>query len=147
MDDQPNAGTNPYASPEAVLGSSVVEKPVGVGRLVFFIGSTVLGVISMPIQVGTVSVSPLWMTAAVIALTCGIVLTVQRARNIGWNLRLLIGMFIPIANLVLWIALFALPPGFAQSGKLDRVAKRILYFVGGLVIVGSVTLILSAISS
>jgi hypothetical protein len=79
--------------------------------------------------------------AAMLFLTAlGFWLGAQRLLNIGWNAAFVLLMLVPFANLLLGLALLALPRGFALSRRLDGAAWVMIILA--LTMVGMVTLFL-----
>jgi uncharacterized membrane protein YhaH (DUF805 family) len=113
----------------------------GAPRLGYFLGITVLPVL---IAVGLGKVTPqilgfvgneygAWVALllSLVPLVVFIAVTLKRFQNLAMNGWWLLGLMVPFLNLWLYYRLFACPPGYAFTKKLDVIGKvlAVLYWL------------------
>lgn len=123
----------------------------GANRLGWFLGVTVLPVVigaglayAMPQiqQMAGKDVSPWLVFLFLIPFLIVIVVTVKRFQNLAMNGAWTLGwLFVPFLNIWLQYRLFACPPGYAYTKKLDGIGKFLaviywLFFVAWLGLMG-----------
>lgn len=134
---------NPFSAPPAFddPASEIAAQRVygGIGRLAYFGLSILIGIVS---NVATSVVSSLVtpdQTPALIAvvvvallnLTASVTVIVLRLKNLGMNGFWVLGLIVPILNLVIAVRLIAAPEGYADHKTLDTPGKWIVgIFIG-----------------
>lgn len=99
----------------------------GIGRLHYFLGnvSLIAAVVFVVAMFGPES-SVLRVTS-LLAMIGGVVLDVMRLRNIGVSQWLVFLRFVPLGSTVLAIGLLAAQAGWADTRRLDRAGRSILF--------------------
>jgi len=135
---------NPFSAPPAFDDptSEIVAQRVygGIGRLAYFGLSILIGVVSNVVMSLIVSqTTPGQSQAPVIAvaivgllnLTASVTVIVLRLKNLGMNGFWVLGLIVPILNLVIAVRLIAAPAGYADHKTLDTPGKWIVgIFIG-----------------
>ena len=142
---------NPYEAPKTPWGNHVPEIPVprvygGIGRLVF-IGASILVNIFTATAATLAKNEDFQMLMLPLGLIIGLVLIAYRMKNIGISCWYLLLLVVPVINglfaLSLLIYTLLAPEGYAQTRKLDKPVKIILWILLGFVVL---SILLSLIS-
>jgi ABC-type uncharacterized transport system permease subunit len=80
-----------------------------IDRKTFLVWNIALSLIYYAVRVGFNSTSVL-IVFSIISLLLAVLLTIRRMQNTGLNMWLLLAVFLPVADIVLLIALFFIPP-------------------------------------
>ena len=134
---------NPFSAPPAFddPASEVAAQRVygGIGRLAYFGLSILISIVSnavtllianlvTPDQTTTLIVGGV---VALLNLIASVTVTVLRLKNLGMNGFWVLGLIVPILNLVIAVRLIAAPEGYADHKTLDTAGKWIVgIFIG-----------------
>ena len=134
---------NPFSAPSAFddPASEIAAQRVygGIGRLAYFGLSILIGIVSNDVTSVVLSLVTPDQTPALIAvvvvavlnLTASVTVIVLRLKNLGMNGFWVLGLFVPILNLVIAVRLIAAPEGYADHKTLDTPGKWIVgIFIG-----------------
>lgn len=147
---------DPYAPPRANAGHRVVVRhrvSGGMNRMQYFLYAVLLQIVVVVMLIAALGGGALlaarfapeklrevfekgWIVISIVTTVMailGIVLAVQRLKNIGWPWYYLLFSLVPVANLWLGLALLAYPPGYAHHRRFDGPAKAIFGIYGFLI--------------
>ena len=128
----------------------------GIGRLVYlgiFLGLVVARIIvgvAMASSGGGPRYGQIDDASVIVFLIFAVLITIPmyfRIKNIGWHPLLCLLGLIPIVALVVSIPCLLCPRGYADTKKLDVIAKVIVFIILGLLAVGIVAAIIAALGS
>ena len=129
---------NPFAVPET-FGETAVEVGSGkvyggIGRLAYFgysvLNSFVTNAISF--AVGAAGIAEAVIVIALLSLVASVIIAVQRLKNLGYSGWWVLGLIVPILNILVAIRLLAAPAGYADHKTLDGPGKIIVGIIIGL---------------
>jgi len=147
----PPAILNPYEAPKTPWGTHAPEIPVprvygGIGRLAFLGGSILINFL-IGMMFAFTKDEGLQLIALIPFLIVGLLLVAYRMKNIGVSRWYLLLFLVPVINgfFTLAISIYTLlaPEGYAQTRKLDKPVKIILWILLGFVVL---SILLSLIS-
>lgn len=134
---------NPFSAPPAFddPASEIAAQRVygGIGRLAYFGLSILIGIVSnvatsVVLSLVTPDQTPALIAVVVVALlnlTASVTVIVLRLKNLGMNGFWVLGLIVPILNLVIAVRLIAAPAGYADHKTLDTPGKWIVgIFIG-----------------
>ena len=134
---------NPFSAPPAFddPASETAAQRVygGIGRLAYFGLSILIGIVSnvatsVVLSLVTPDQTPALIAVVVVALlnlTASVTVIVLRLKNLGMNGFWVLGLIVPILNLVIAVRLIAAPEGYADHKTLDTPGKWIVgIFIG-----------------
>ena len=134
---------NPFSAPPAFddPASEIAAQRVygGIGRLAYFGLSILIGIVSnvatsVVLSLVTPDQTPALIAVVVVALlnlTASVTVIVLRLKNLGMNGFWVLGLIVPILNLVIAVRLIAAPEGYADHKTLDTPGKWIVgIFIG-----------------
>lgn len=134
---------NPFSAPPTFddQASEVAAQRVygGIGRLAYFGLSILIGIVSNVVTSLIVSLITPDQTATLIVVvvvgllnfTASVTVIVLRLKNLGMNGFWVLGLIVPILNLVIAVRLIAAPEGYADHKTLDTPGKWIVgIFIG-----------------
>ncbi|MFM7058499.1 MAG: DUF805 domain-containing protein [Planctomycetota bacterium] len=131
---------NPFSVP-STFGEVAVE-PItqqvfgGIGRLAYFGYSFLNSFLSQVLTVAVVAAlptdaAPVAFIIPLLSIAAGIAIVLLRLKNLGYSGWWLLGLIVPILNLVVGIRLIAAPEGYAVHKTLDGPGKVIVGLVIG----------------
>ncbi len=119
---------NPYTSPQSDLGDVMAQgarEYPGLNRLMFFL--TGLGAVVILFLIAWFSKSgPEGPLVGLAVAFVGVVISVQRVRNIGWSGWWGLLQLVPVASFVQTIFLISAPAGYADTKRFDTAGKILL---------------------
>ncbi len=146
---------NPFSVP-STFGETAVE-PItqqafgGIGRLAYFGYSFLNSLLSNVLTIAVVAAlpaeaAPVAFIIPALSFVAGIVVVVLRLKNLGYNGWWVLGLIVPILNLVVAIRLVAAPEGYAVHKTLDTPGKVIVGLVIGAFLLVMAIFVLAAMS-
>lgn len=144
---------NPFSVP-STFGETAVE-PItqqafgGIGRLAYFGYSVLNSIVSQVLTIAVVSAlpaeaAPVALVIAALSMVAAIVITVLRLKNLGNSGWWVLGLIVPILNLIIAIKLIAAPEGYALHKTLDTPGKVIVGLMLGLIVLVVVVVVLAS---
>lgn len=146
---------NPFSAPPAFddPASEIAAQRVygGIGRLAYFGLSILIGIVSnvatsVVLSLVTPDQTPALIAVVVVALlnlTASVTVIVLRLKNLGMNGFWVLGLIVPILNLVIAVRLIAAPEGYADHKTLDTPGKWIVGIFIGLFVLALVIVVIA----
>jgi len=132
---------NPYQAPTTVPQMSDQWQGKqskgygGIGRLTYFLSS--VGVVVVDTIVEITAEQNGWgeivLAAAIIGLIANFALATSRLKNLGYRGLWVLGMFVPLLNIIVAVRCVAAPEGYADHKTLDTAGKIIVGIVIALI--------------
>jgi uncharacterized membrane protein YhaH (DUF805 family) len=140
---------NPFAVPE-VFGDStfVAASPRnygGIRRLPYFGYTFANGFVSkiLSVAAGAAGIAEAAILIALISLVLTILISVKRLKNLGHSGWWVLGLIVPILNIVVSLRMLAAPEGYADHKTLDGPGKVIIGVLIGMfvMVIGMILLL------
>ena len=141
---------NPFEAPADSFEPAAEQFPHreygGIGRGAYFGISFVVGIINNILQFALINagVPEAVIALGIIGFIVGIVLGVKRLQNMGYSGWWILGLIVPILNIVVALRCLACPEGYADHKKLDSAGKIILGLFFGLILLMVLFVVLAA---
>jgi uncharacterized membrane protein YhaH (DUF805 family) len=133
--DKPVSQQNPFSVP-STFGETAVEQISqqvfgGIGRLAYFGYSFLNSFLSQVLTMAVVAAlpadaAPIAFIVPVLSIGAAIAIVLLRLKNLGYSGWWLLGLIVPILNIVVGIRLVAAPEGYAVHKTLDTPGKVIV---------------------
>ena len=147
---------NPFSVP-STFGETAVE-PItqmaygGIGRLAYFGYSILNSIVSNLLVLALGAVLPpeavaVALIVPVLSFVAGIVIAVLRLKNMGYSGWWVLGLIVPILNLIVAVKLIAAPEGYAVNKTLDTPGKVIVGLMLGLIVLVFAVVLVAALAS
>ena len=147
---------NPFSVP-STFGETAVE-PItqqaygGIGRLAYFGYSILNSIVSNLLVLALGAVLPpeavaVALIVPALSFVAGIVIVVLRLKNMGYSGWWVLGLIVPILNLIVAVKLIAAPEGYAVNKTLDTPGKVIVGVMLGLIVLVFAVVLVAALAS
>lgn len=146
---------NPFSVP-STFGETAVE-PItqqaygGIGRLAYFGYSILNSIVSNLLVLALGAVLPpeavaVALIVPVLSFVAGIVIAVLRLKNMGYSGWWVLGLIVPILNLIVAVKLIAAPEGYSVHKTLDTPGKIIVGVMLGLIVLVFAVVLVAALA-
>jgi uncharacterized membrane protein YhaH (DUF805 family) len=142
------SSSNPYAAPDlpSDFERQVREEYGGLRRLPYFLISFGVGIVNNLIQFFALQqgVAILALICTLVGLVATVVLGVQRLKNLGYSGLWVLGLIVPLLNILVALRCLAAPEGYADHKTLDTPGKVIVGLILGLFVILIAFVVLAA---
>ena len=143
------SSNNPYQSPATVSKKHNQQKQPegygGIGRLAYFLISIAVGVASAGVEffAEANSIGGLEFATLAVGFISNITLAGLRLKNMGYRGMWVLGLFVPLLNILVSVRCVAAPEGYADHKTFDTAGKTIIGILLGLFVLFVLALFLA----